>query len=56
VLPQQWPHSGGKPLTGIVVGFEASNEPTKTDAWRKCYGAKNGKAACIRIKLDEVTP
>lgn len=40
--------------TGLVIGFEASDEPTKTEAWRKCYGAKNGKAACIRIKLDEV--
>ena len=43
--------------TGIVVGFEASNEPTKTEDWRKCYGdSSTGKAACIRIKLDEVQP
>lgn len=42
--------------TGVVAGFEASHAPTWTDAWRKCYGDESrGKAACIRIKLDEVT-
>lgn len=40
--------------TGLVIGFETSDEPTKTEAWRKCYGANNSKAACIRIRLDEV--
>lgn len=44
--------------SGIVVGFEVSLEPTKTEAWQKCYGGKDssGAAACIRIKLDEALP
>lgn len=42
--------------TGVIVGFEVSTEPTKTEAWQKCYGGNDssGAAACIRIKLDEV--
>ena len=40
-------------LRGIVAGFEISWEPTKTEAWQKCYGGKDssGAAACIRVEL-----
>lgn len=41
-------------LRGVVVGFDVSDEPTKTEAWRKCYGESDGfvgKAACIRVAL-----
>lgn len=37
---------------GFVVSFEVSSEPTKTDAWRDCYGDYEGDAACIGIKLN----
>ena len=40
-------------LTGLVVGFRNSAEPTKTPAWKDCYGDRGGNAACIEIKLDE---
>jgi hypothetical protein len=39
-------------LTGRVVGFERSHEPTQTEAWHRCYGAYNTEAACIRIALE----
>ncbi len=39
-------------IHGVIIQFERSAEPTKTEAWRKCYGDKKGDAACIRIKLD----
>lgn len=43
--------------TGMVVGFEAREEPTRSKAWIECYGDSVGhKAACIRIQLDEVKP
>ena len=39
-------------LQGVVVGFSADTEPTKTDAWRKCYGHQvDSVAACITIRL-----
>lgn len=41
---------------GTIVSFEVSEEPTKTAAWRTCYGDKPGAAACITIRLDGVTP
>lgn len=40
-------------LTGIVTGYRASVEPTKTPAWRDCYGDRGGLAACIEIKVTE---
>lgn len=39
---------------GVITGFEVSAEPTKTDAWRDCYGSLVAAAACITIKLDSV--
>lgn len=36
---------------GVIVGFERSAEPTKSDAWHKCYGDRKGDAACICIEL-----
>lgn len=39
-------------LTGRVVGFRASVEPTQTPAWKDCYGDRNGMAACIKIEID----
>lgn len=40
-------------MTGLIVGFEVSAEPTKSEAWRKCYGENPGAlAACIRIRID----
>ncbi len=41
-------------LTGRVVGFRASSEPTLTPAWKDCYGDRKGMAACIKIELDGV--
>jgi hypothetical protein len=42
-------------LTGVVCGFAADKAPTLTDDWLKCYGQQEGFAACIYIKLDEVS-
>lgn len=39
-------------LLGKIVRFEAGTEPTKTAAWRDCYGAHPGPAACIEIELQ----
>jgi len=39
-------------LTGRVAGFRTSKEPTQTEAWKKCYGDRQGLAACIRIELE----
>ena len=39
-------------LNGLIAGYQESVEPTQTDAWRKCYGARKGLAACIRVALD----
>lgn len=39
-------------LRGVIYGFERSAEPTKSEAWRKCYGDRFvGDAACIHIRL-----
>lgn len=48
-------HGYGKKrrLSGVVVDFDRSPEPTLTDAWRACYGDRGGDAACIRIALYE---
>lgn len=45
-------HGYGKQrrLHGVVIGFERSAEPTKTEAWRDCYGDRGGDAACIRVR------
>jgi hypothetical protein len=43
-------------VAGTIVAFEVSEGPTKSEAWRKCYGDKPGAAACITIRLDGVTP
>ncbi len=40
-------------LHGVVVGYRESAEPTKTDAWLKCYGTRQGLAACIRVELRD---
>ena len=42
-------------LHGVVAGFERSTEPTRTEAWRKCYGDRSGEAACIRVTLANTT-
>ena len=41
-------------VTGTIIAFTVSAEPTKTDAWRKCYGDASGEAACITIRLDVI--
>ena len=39
-------------LNGVVSGFSVAVEPTKTDAWRRCYGdAAGSAAACIAVRL-----
>jgi hypothetical protein len=43
----------GHRLVGRVAGFATSEEQTKTDAWRDCYGDKGGLAACIHIRLND---
>lgn len=40
-------------LHGRIVGFSKSHEICNTDAWRACYGAHSGPAACIRIALEK---
>lgn len=40
-------------VRGCIVDFKAYKWPTRTAAWRKCYGEDyEGKAACITIRLD----
>ena len=41
-------------VTGTIVDFHVSRQPTTTPAWLACYGAPAGEAACITIRLDEV--
>lgn len=43
-------------LYGVVAGFVKSEEPTKSEAWKKCYGEKGKVAACIKIKLTTQHP
>ena len=45
-------------LSGRVVGYRSSIEATQTEAWRNCYGDRQGRAACIRIEIDDraITP
>lgn len=39
-------------MNGRVVGFTVSSEPTKSEAWKTCYGEKPGLvAACIKIEV-----
>lgn len=38
-------------LHGVVAQFVRDPGPTKTEAWRKCYGDREGDAACIRVTL-----
>lgn len=40
---------------GVIVGFRTSIEPTKTEAWLKCYGEHSAGvlAACIKIQILE---
>lgn len=40
-------------MTGVIVGYRSSAEPTKTTAWKDCYGDRAGLAACIEIELDK---
>ena len=42
----------GNRVMGTIIAFNVSAEPTKTEAWRKCYGLATGQAACITISLD----
>jgi len=43
-------------LQGVVSGFSCDTEPTKTDAWRKCYGDEGYLAACIAIVVEPTLP
>jgi len=43
-------------LSGRVICFEVSAEPTKSAAWRACYGERAGLAACIHIELESHGP
>ena len=47
-------------LHGVITGFSRSTEVTETEAWEKCYGEKEGEAACIAIHVgwwtDPATP
>lgn len=42
-------------LSGRIVGYRTSTEPTRTPAWKDCYGDRAGLAACIQIELDNAT-
>lgn len=42
-------------MTGVIVGYRSSAEPTKTAAWKDCYGDRQGFAACVEIELDKVS-
>lgn len=47
-------HGYGKKerMQGVISGFSVDVAPTKTDAWRECYGDTPGcLAACIAINL-----
>ena len=39
----------GRPVV-LSLGYA---EPTKTAAWKDCYGDRAGVAACIEIELDK---
>lgn len=39
-------------MRGVVSGYRSSAEPTKTEAWRDCYGRRECLAACIGIQID----
>lgn len=38
-------------MRGIVVAFRRSIEPTRTQAWKDCYGDRTVDAACIKIRV-----
>lgn len=38
-------------LAGLVTSFEVSTKPTKTRAWKACYGSRRSKAAIIGIEV-----
>lgn len=38
-------------LQGEVTAFEVSRKPTRTSAWRKCYGSRSVRAACITVAV-----
>lgn len=40
-------------LQGRVIGFRRSTMPTRSRAWRDCYGERAGEAACIRIAVNQ---
>ena len=44
-------YSKARRLQGVVTGYRASAEPTKTQAWLDCYGQRGGLAACISVSL-----
>ncbi|WP_428383671.1 hypothetical protein [Nevskia ramosa] len=46
----------GQRLRGVVAAFSASVEPSKSDAWRSCYGDEPQSVACIRIALFDQQP
>jgi hypothetical protein len=39
-------------LIARIVEFTTSEEPTKTEAWRECYGDKEGLVACIKVARE----
>lgn len=41
-------------LTGVIVSYRASAEPTQSEEWASCYpGRTSGLAACIGIEVME---
>ena len=38
-------------MDGVVAGYRSSEEPTKTAAWRDCYGDRTCVVACIAIDI-----
>lgn len=40
-------------LHGVIIGFEKSEDATRTEAWKSCYGGKGYQfAAKIEIRID----
>jgi hypothetical protein len=41
-------------MRGVIKAFSKSVVPTRSVAWKECYGDKSGVAACITIQLDHL--
>jgi hypothetical protein len=43
----------GERLRGEIIDFRTSQQATRSESWKACYGTEPAIAACIGIKLGE---